>query len=467
MSYSRREFLMGCSAAIAAMATAKVSQMVFANPRTAQAAPTNEIFVLVFLRGGCDGLTLLAPYSDPIYRMEREGLALPTSGDYRPIEIAPQNDTYGSSSLFGLNHTMGGLADLYRGGHLAMVHACGLTDDTRSHFDAMDYMERGTPGQKNTGSGWITRHLQTIGSTDAMLPVVAAGSAVPASLLNYNGAVAMRSPREFGLTSNWRYNRAEEDWQMLQAIDAFYPGSSNTPLDRAGKRTLETIEAIRERNPGNYVPEGSAAYPNGSFGDSLKTVAQTAKLDMGLQVATIDFGGWDTHENQAGNDGRGYLPDRLGTLSQGLSAFFEDMNRFHNRLTVVVMSEFGRRLGRNASNGTDHGHGNVMMVLGGSHVRGGKLYGNWPGLADLDKGQDLKITTDYRVVLSELLTRRLGNGNLGTIFPGMTPGEFTPLGILNGAETPINWTDTAALQLQAEPQQQGEHTLFLPLMSKC
>jgi hypothetical protein len=296
---------------------------------------------------------------------------------------------------------------------------------------------------------------------------LSAGGATPSPLRNYNCAVAMRSPRDFGLGSHWRYNRPEENWQMLQALETFYPGKSNTPLDRAGKRTLETIETIRERNPGNYTPEGGAVYPNGSFGDALKTVAQTAKLDMGLQVATVDFGGWDTHENQAGNDGRGYLPDRLGSLSRGLSAFFEDMYRYHDRLTVVVMSEFGRRLGRNASNGTDHGHGNVMMVLGGRHVRGGRLYGNWPGLADLDKGQDLKITTDYRVVLSELLTKRLGNGNLGTIFPGLTPAEYTPLGILDGTTTPINWSDAAALRLQAEPQQQGEHSIFLPLLGKC
>jgi uncharacterized protein (DUF1501 family) len=466
MGYSRREFLMGCSAAIAAMASAKVGQMVFRTPGSVQAAGSNELFVLVFLRGGCDGLTLLSPFSDQIYKLERGGLVVPENGLNKAIELAPQNDSYSTRSLFGLPHTMGGLADLYRGGHLAMVHACGLTDDTRSHFDAMDYMERGTPGQKNTGSGWITRHIETIARPDGMLPVIAAGSAAPASLLNYNGAVALRSPRDFGLSTLWRYNRREENWPMHQALAAFYPEASAAPLDRAGRRTIETIDAIRERNPGNYTPEGAAAYPNGSFGDALKTVAQTAKMDIGLSIATVDFGGWDTHENQARNDGQGYLPERLGTLSQGLSAFFEDMHRFHDRLTVVVMSEFGRRLGRNASEGTDHGHGNVMMVLGGRHVRGGKMYGTWPGLEDLDKGQDLRITTDYRLVLSELLTRRLGNGNLGTIFPGLTPAEYTPLGILDGMETPINWADTQALPAP-EMQQSGEHRIFLPLLRSC
>uniref|UniRef100_UPI002ACD298C DUF1501 domain-containing protein n=1 Tax=Chloroflexus sp. TaxID=1904827 RepID=UPI002ACD298C len=442
MQWTRREFLMGCSAAIAAMAAARIGQLAFAEPAQPQA--TNEIFVQIFLRGGCDGLSLLSPYDDSYYRTARGTLALPLSGPNAPLRIDTYNPSYNTSS-FGLNSKMPHLRDLYNSGHLAFIHACGLDDDTRSHFDAMDYIERGTPGNKTTSSGWLTRHLQSQGGTNNLLPAVAANSATPASLLNYAAAVAMTSPSNFNVSTHWRYNRASENYPFLTTLREMYHRSAINPLAPAGRRVMQVINLMQ--GMGAYTPAPGISYPSGwpggSFGDALKTVAQLIKAEIGLQVATIDFGGWDTHESQANNDGSGYLPDRLGVLSQGLYAFYNDLAAYHSRLTIVVLSEFGRRLGRNQSNGTDHGHGNVMMVLGGN-VNGRKIYGTWPGLHldQLDKRQDLQITTDFRQVLSEILIRRLGNPRLGIIFPGL--GSYTPLGIVRGADLPPNLSTSEA-----------------------
>ncbi|WP_322816970.1 DUF1501 domain-containing protein [Chloroflexus sp.] len=454
MQWTRREFLMGCSAAIAAMAAARVGQLAFAEPAQPQA--TNEIFVQIFLRGGCDGLSLLSPYDDSNYRSARGTLALPLSGANAPLRIDQNNPSFNTSS-FGLNSRMPHLRDLYNSGHLAFIHACGLDDDTRSHFDAMDYIERGTPGNKTTSSGWLTRHLQTQGGVSTLLPAIAANSAPPASLLDYTGAVAVTSPSSFNISTIWRYNRPQDNYPFLSTLREIYSRSSINPLAPAGRRVTQVIDVMRSL--GSYTPATGTTYPSGSFGDALKTVAQLIKADLGLQVATIDFGGWDTHEAQANSDGTGYLPDRLGILSQGLHAFYNDLNAYHSRLTIVVLSEFGRRLGRNLSNGTDHGHGNVMMVLGGN-VNGRRIYGTWPGLHpdQLDKRQDLQITTDYRQVLSEILVRRLGNPKLGTIFPGLS--SYTPLGIVRGPDLPPDLSATATLA-------DTGYQVFVPVVHQC
>jgi uncharacterized protein (DUF1501 family) len=454
MQWTRREFLMGCSAAIAAMAAARVGQLAFAEPAQPQA--TNEIFVQIFLRGGCDGLSLLSPYDDPHYRNARGTLALPLSGANAPLRIDQNNPSFNTSS-FGLNSRMPHLRDLYNSGHLAFIHACGLDDDTRSHFDAMDYIERGTPGNKTTSSGWLTRHLQSQGGVSTLLPAIAANSALPASLLDYAGAVAVTSPSSFNISTGWRYNRPQDNYPFLSTLREIYNRSSINPLAPAGRRVTQVIDVMRSL--GSYTPATGTAYPSGSFGDALKTVAQLIKADLGLQVATIDFGGWDTHEAQANSDGTGYLPDRLGVLSQGLHAFYNDLAAYHSRLTIVVLSEFGRRLGRNLSNGTDHGHGNVMMVLGGN-VNGRRIYGTWPGLRpdQLDKNQDLQITTDYRQVLSEILVRRLGNPKLGIIFPGLP--SYTPLGIVRGPDLPPDLSATAT------PTDTG-YQVFVPVIHQC
>jgi uncharacterized protein (DUF1501 family) len=422
MNVTRRQFMVGCSTAIAAMAGGRVSNVAFATEASANA--TDEILVVVFLRGGCDGLSVVAPYDDPTYVRSRGQIAIPGKGPNAALDLVTGNSTITSS--MGLHPHAGPLKELYDARKLAIVHACGLDNDTRSHFEAMDFMERGTPGNSNTANGWITRHLDT-SPAGGLLPTLAASSSMPASLRGDSNAVAMSNAGRFAISAPWRYLDGEMPHSMVNTLKTFYNGSS--PLDVAGKRTLDVMETLKARQL-VYTPEPSALYPKDSFGDSLKLVAQMVKLDLGLRVSTVDFGGWDTHDYQ-GNEGTGYFADRVGVLARGLHAFMSDLDTFEKRLTVVVMSEFGRRLGVNSSSGTDHGHGNVMLVLGGN-VNGGKIHGRWPGLEDLDQNQDLRITTDYRTVLSEILIRRLANPNLATVFPGFS--GYKPLGVMRGTD---------------------------------
>jgi uncharacterized protein (DUF1501 family) len=413
---------MGCSGAIAAMAGARLTSLAFADPR-APGAYNEEILVVVFLRGGWDSLNVVPPIAGPdrgYYETARPDLKVPASG---PGAALPLN------GLLGLHPSMAPLYSLYQAQKLAVVHAAGLTSDTRSHFDAMQYMELGTPGVKTTGSGWITRHLQSAPDLPPtiLLPALSAGSSQAMSLLGYTDSVSMSSPSGFRLQGNWQY----EDLQRAALRDLY---SGDSWLDRAGAETLDTVDLIESANPGTYQPANGAVYPNHSFGSNLQAVAQLIKMNVGLRVATIDLGGWDTHEYQ-GDGSAGYLSTNLLTpLAQGLAAFYTDLDgcgasNYNKRTTIVVMSEFGRRLRENANHGTDHGHGNVMLVLGGN-VNGGQVYGQWPGLRNdqLYDGADLAITTDYRRVLSEIVTRRLGNPNLGTIFPNYS--GFTPMNIV-------------------------------------
>jgi uncharacterized protein (DUF1501 family) len=422
MTISRRQFMIGCSAAIAAMAGSRIGGLVFDDPDfhgTAHAAGSDDILVTVFLRGGCDGLSLVSPFDDPIYVAQRGGLKV---NGALPLNV--NNPAFGATSSFGLHPGAEPLKDLYDAGLMAIVHGCGLDDDTRSHFDAMDYMERGTPGNKSTSTGWLTRHLQVVNNT-GVLPTMAGGAAPPAALLADPLTVAMNDPRSYGLSGAWRYNNSGND-AMLTSLERIYSGGGS--VASTGRRTVETIKALRSVPA--YTP--GVTYPSGGFADTLKTIAQMIKLDLGLRVATVDLGGWDHHESQGVNETNGAFYSLASQLASGLHAFLNDMSAYQSRLVVVVMSEFGRRLGVNASNGTDHGHGNVMLVLGGP-VNGGRVVGLWPGLEDLDQDQDLRITTDYRSVLGEILVRRLGNAKLGTVFPGLTSEVYKPLDIVGTA----------------------------------
>ncbi|MBW7883099.1 MAG: DUF1501 domain-containing protein [Caldilineaceae bacterium] len=423
---TRRGFLVGCSAAIASM-TGGLSFTAFGSP---EAEPNQEILIVVFLRGGLDGLNVVPPLGDAdraVYENKRPNLAVPLSGTNEALHL---NDT------FGLHPACTSLLDLYQAKKLAIIHAAGLTSDTRSHFDAMQYMELGTPDSKSSTTGWLTRHLQSSAAIpdNVIMPAMAVGNLSPTSLLGSRESIGMTSPNDFDFGGHWRYGDGQR-----YALRSIYKGSSW--LHQAGIQTLDAIDVVENANPGNYTPGNGAVYPGGGFGRNLQAVAQMIKLQLGLRVATVDLGGWDTHEYQ-GDDGAGYFASHLAELSDGLAAFFTDLSNdggtdHTKRTTVIVMSEFGRSLQENGSRGSDHGHGNIMLVLGGG-VNGGTVYGKWPGLqtANLYDGRDLDITTDYRRVLSEILIRRLENPNLGTIFPGYK--DYAPVGVVQGADmTPI------------------------------
>lgn len=420
---SRREFLVGCSATIAAFAGARLTRVAFGRPTGADSY-NQEILIVIFLRGGWDALNVLSPLSGDdrgYYEANRPSLQIPTSGENAALTLDGQ---------FGLHPAMLPLHGLYQDGKLAMVHAAGLTSDTRSHFDAMQYIELGTPGSKFTTTGWLTRHLQSASNLppSIMFPALSAGYEQAQSLLGSYDAIAMSNPDSFSFDGHWNYEDAQR-----QTLRHLYDG--DTWLYQAGTQTLDAVDMIASADPGDYTPANGAVYPSGDFGDNLQVIAQMIKLNLGMRVATVDLGGWDTHENQ-GDGAGGYLATMLGELSEGLAALYTDLNGtgeedYTQKVTAVVMSEFGRRLKENYNEGTDHGHGGVMLVLGGN-VNGGQVYGEWPGLHSdqLYDRADLAVTTDFRRILSEILIRRLGNPYLGYVFPGYS--NYEPLGIVQG-----------------------------------
>ena len=303
----------------------------------------------------------------------------------------------------------------------------------------MQFMELGTPDSKSSTTGWLTRHLRSASNLPPSLivPALAVGNLQPSSLLGNRQSIGMTTPNDF----NFGGHREFGDWQRV-ALRKMYDGSSW--LHQAAVQTMDALDVVERANPGTYTPGNGAVYPNSGFGRSLQTVAQVIRMQLGLQVATLDLGGWDTHEYQ-GDAGTGYLSDKLKELGQGIEALLLDLSNDNGtdhtrRLTVVVMSEFGRSFQENASRGTDHGHGNIMLVAGGA-VNGGRVHGEWPGLAtdQLYDRRDLAITTDYRRVLSEILIRRLGNPQLGAVFPGYR--SYTPLDVVQGTDLNPDYTE--------------------------
>ena len=399
---NRRHFL--CSS-LAALTGSRITHLTFA----ADAPQSRDhLLVVLFLRGGCDGLNLLGPANDKDYIAARpEWLRVTDAGKFEGIAL---KNGYNGIDM-RLHREAGALKELYDSGHLAMIHACGLKNGSRSHFEAQDMMERGVADQKNISiaSGWLTRTIEAL-SPHGLLPAVAVGGELPDSLLHSKVAVSMSEARDF------TYGRENQ----LALLKRLYGGSES--IHSTGKLTLDTITALQSKLPRDgdgsvqdYTPEKGVSYEDtGGLGESLRSLAQIAKMEAGLRVATVDYDGWDTH------DGQEYRFNELvSEFSRALHTFYNDMSRFHSKMTVVVHTEFGRRLKSNQSDGTDHGYGGVHMILGNG-IKGGKLHGDWRGLANdqLDEGADLAITTDYRTVLTEVLTQRVGLAETKTIFPG-------------------------------------------------
>ena len=336
MKITRRGFLVGCSSAIAAMAGARINQVVFGSP---EGSFNEDILVLVFLRGGCDVLNLMPPIAGAdrgYYETARPELKVPTAGEGSALNLNGQ---------FGLHPGAGALYDIYQDQKLAIVTATGLQEDTRSHFDAMSYMELGTPGSKSSTTGWLTRHFQTATNlpTEMLMPALAVGNLQPTSLRGYTETTAMSSTSNFNLNNGpWRWR--DENKAALQQLY----NTDSSSLHLAGQETINFVDVFEQNSTGNYVPANGAVYPDTSFGDRLQTVAQMIKMNIGMRVANVDLGGWDTHDRQ-GDGSTGYFNTRVTELSDGLAAFYADLagcggTNYANKTTVVVMSEFGRRL---------------------------------------------------------------------------------------------------------------------------
>ena len=385
-------------------------------------AANDNILVVIFLRGGCDGLNFLAPAGDDIYRTERRTeTRVERDGDNPGL---PLKNNFADAD-FRLHYKAQGLKDLYDGGQLAFIHAAGLTNGTRSHFDAQDFMERGTPDNKSTGTGWLTR-LAAAQHIDGTLSAISLQNNIPVSLLACPQAVAVPNVRKLQISGDGHF-AAARDALLAQA----YQGQ--TRVQQNGLHVLEMLNSFHpylavdaKGKPVDYTPRPNAQYPDNAreLADQLKTLAQIIKMNVGVRLATIDYGGWDTHISQGGR-----FPNLMDGLSRSLLAFWNDMEGLQDRTTIVTMSEFGRRLRSNDSGGTDHGHGGVMLAMGAG-VKGGDIYGRWPGLKteELDNQVDLAVTTDFRTVLSEIVTARLNLASPPALFPQFN--TYKPLGLM-------------------------------------
>ena len=323
---------------------------------------------------------------------------------------------------FGLHPALGGLRRFWDTGTLAVVHAVGSPDATRSHFDAQDYMESGTPGSKSTPDGWANRYCRHAREhTETPFRAVAFGPQLPRTLAGASPALAIDDLRTFGL----RTARREGNDKLTRAFEALYEGSATGLLARSSAEGFEAIQRLRQADPTRHSPANGAEYPRGRLGQHLLQVAQLIKADLGLQIAFVDVGGWDTHVNQGADQGQ--LGLRLRELGDALGAFATDLGERMRDVVVLTMSEFGRTVKENGTGGTDHGHGTAMLVMGGG-VRGRRVVGRWPGLQpDVRfEGRDLAVTTDFRDLFGEVLTRHLGQVDLSAVFPGhqLDPGRF-------------------------------------------
>jgi uncharacterized protein (DUF1501 family) len=340
----------------------------------------------------------------------------------RPTIAIAQKEAIDLDGFFGLHPAMAAMKPLYDQGHLAMVHAAGSPDPSRSHFDAQDFMESGTPGVKATRDGWLNRALQVeaLRGKPSVFRAVALGTEVPRTLEGPVPAMAVANLADFSVGGR-------QAGAVADAFEAMYNESSDALLHGTGVDTFEAVRMLKATDPAGYKPAAGVVYPQTAFGNSLKQVAQLLKANLGVEAAFADVGGWDTHQNQGGAEGQ--LANRLRDFSETIAAFWRDMGDEAEDVTVVTMSEFGRTARQNGTGGTDHGHANVMFVLGG-RVRGGKVYGRWPGIADeqLNEGRDLTVTTDFRRVLGEAAYKTLGARRLEVVFPGAGVG---PEGFLN------------------------------------
>jgi uncharacterized protein (DUF1501 family) len=380
--------------------------------KSSQSAP-GDVLVAIFLRGGWDALNVIVPYGEGAkYYDKRPTIAIrePNGSDSSAIDL---------NGFFGAHPALRPLKDVYDQGTLAVVHAVGSPNPSRSHFDAMEYIERGTPTEKTTPTGWIGRHLQsTAWKNDSPFRAVGMGTMVPTSLRGSISALALKSIADFHLGG-----REDQLSMIQQTLSGLYTVEAPTDmLTKQAADVFSTMNLLQDMSASDYNPANGASYPDNEYGMGLKQVAQLIKADVGLEVACVDIGGWDTHESQGGAEGE--FATNLNDLARGLAAFYADLQDYMGNVTVTAMSEFGRRATENASGGTDHGHGSCMFVMGGG-VKGG-VYGNWPTLAEgaLDDG-DLAVTTDYRDVLSEILVGRVQNPAIDQIFPNYTPNTLS------------------------------------------
>src|SRR5215204_3336728 len=359
----------------------------FANAQTqTDRRGRKKILICIFQRGAVDGLNMVVPFGDSEYYNLRSGIAVPKP---EKTDGAVNLDGY-----FGLHPSLKPFETLWKNRQLAVVHSAGSPDNTRSHFDAQDYMESGTPGNKSTRDGWLNRAVQSLSEKDASpFRAVSMTQSLPRALYGKAPSVAMTSLSDFAIKAGL-YTQ-----DFKGGFEGLYQENAKDSLGETGKETFEAVNFLKTANPAQYKPENGALYPNSQLGRSLMQIAQLIKAGVGLEVAFTEANGWDTHVNEGGS--RGQLANLLRDFSASIAAFGTDLGTKMDDVVLLTMSEFGRTARENGSRGTDHGHGNAMLVLGNS-VKGGKVYGDWKGLKDdqLNEGRDLAVTTDFRDVFA-------------------------------------------------------------------
>ena len=403
--FSRRYFLKQGGIAVVGLSTvpAFLQRAIASTP-----AEGKKQLVVLFQRGAADGLNIVVPFGEPNYYRMRPTIAIPQpkrGGADAALDL---------DGFFGLHPSLAPLVPMFQRSQLAIVHAAGSPDPTRSHFDAQDYMESGTPGVKATEDGWLDRAIGTIPEENASpFRAVAMGPNLPRMLRGSTGAIALPDLRQFKVQPQ----SAAMANVVEGGFEAMYAQSVDHALHGTGAETFEAIDLLKKIDMSKYPPENGADYPKSPLGQRLQQVAVMLKAKIGTEVVFVDCGGWDNHVNEGGVQGQ--LSNLLKDLGQTLAAFHQDMGDRMGEVVVVTMSEFGRTAKENGNRGTDHGHANCMFVMGGD-VKGGQVYGRWPGLENhqLNEGRDLMLTTDFRTVVSEILAKHNGVKQLNAVFPG-------------------------------------------------
>ena len=399
MATTRRYFLKTSGLALASFAAAPsfLVRTAFIQSNAGQ-SKDHPVVIAIFQRGAADGVSMVVPFGDKHYYSVRPQIAI--SEPSRSVEEgAIDLDGY-----FGLHPSLGSLKAIYDEGHLAIVHAAGSPSNTRSHFDGQDYMESGTPDNKNVPDGWLNRYMRTTPeSGPTPFRAVAISPNVPRSLIGQAPTLAMTRIADFAIRGGPATSEIEEAFAEMYG------------------NTFEAVKMLRSANPQQYAPANGVQYPNSPFGQALLQISQLVKSGVGLEVAFAEVSGWDTHANQGSS--RGQLALRLKDFGDGLAALYRDLGDRMRSVVVLTMTEFGRAIHQNGSGGTDHGHASCLFVAGGP-VKGGRVYGRWPGLApeQLFEGRDLALTTDFRDVFAEILVKHMGAVDVSKVFPGFKAG---------------------------------------------
>lgn len=426
MSLNRRFFLKSSGIALANIGLISTAPSFLVRSTTAFAQRLNQgaggrrkTLIAIFQRGAVDGLNMVVPYGEKSYYELRPTIAIP-----QPRAGSTAGAVVDLDGFFGFHPALLMLKPLWDEKRLAIVHAVGSPDSTRSHFDAQDYMESATPGVKSTTDGWLNRYLQGHQTSQASpFRAVSLTQSMPRTLQGPAPALAVSNLSDFAI------HAGAYTGSVQGGFESIYEQSVNDILHGTGRETFDAVNYLKRVNPQQYQPENGAQYPKSPFGNSLLQIAQLIKAGVGLEVAFTDIGGWDTHVNEGNSTGQ--LALRLVDFGAGLAALIEDLGPRMDDVLVLTMSEFGRTARENGNRGTDHGHANAMFVIGNS-VKGGHVYGRWPGLRDeqLNEGRDLALTTDFRDLFGEVAQKHLGASQLQMIFPGYDPSPSKFRGLL-------------------------------------